>query len=961
MSEPLCLVSPLLGLNRAALAHLRALPGPLLLLGVWGPRGTGKSFLLDQLAGRGTGFGPTPGLWLRWLPHPTRPGTMLVLLDSEGLQEQSEGGEGVSSGLFCLSVLLCTVFVFNSRGAEEPQRELDRLSGCLEGLLRRVRVLEDCPQENSFLLSSVLPEFVWCLRDAAPDCLWDELLRATGHDMGTLLSSSDESEDSPGRSIQRLFPSQKAFCFRPPTLDESERELFPSEKTHPVFQKQLGAFKDYVLSREPRAGVSGEVLCSRLQRFVGALSRDQPILLSETFQSWGAAAPGSTWEEEAEERFLAAEPPRAAPVVEEIPRGSEAHIWGAQEEEWPEEEREGNRWRDPGPGEAVEELDFQPPLGPRAASPAPLPVAMEAPICLIENGPRQPLRINAEALRILQRIHQPVVVVAIVGLYRTGKSYLMNRLAGRGAGGFSLGATVQANTKGIWMWCLPHPLRADQALVLLDTEGLGDVEKSNTENDSWIFALSVLLSSTFVYNSMGTINHYALEQMHFVTELSRHIKTKASDRESHDLASAFPAFIWAVRDFTLQLCLEDGTPITEDQYLERALERRAEAPESQDLPKRCIRELFPSRKCFVFDRPALRQDLQCLEELPESQLSQEFLEQAHRFCRHVQESARAKTVQGGRLVTGTLLASLAESYVGAIRRKEVPCIENAVLALAQLENAAAVHEALQRYEEMEELMRPMLPMEDVAGLLVAHGCCEEEALRVFMGRAFRDEGQRFQRQLADHLQEKLGELCRRNEGASLDRCQAVLMELYQEVEDKVMHGRYLKRGGYQRFLSDRQSVVERYHQVEDKGLMAAKALQDFLASKEEAAQSILQADQTLTEKEKELEAEKVRAEAAQREAQLQREMQERAEQMAREKERSFEEHKKQLMAKVEQERRALLAEQERLLQQRLQEQRRLQEEGFHREVSRLQGEIQGLRHQIQERRSSGGGGICTVS
>uniref|UniRef100_A0A803T2Q6 GB1/RHD3-type G domain-containing protein n=1 Tax=Anolis carolinensis TaxID=28377 RepID=A0A803T2Q6_ANOCA len=515
MSEPLCLVSPLLGLNRAALAHLRALPGPLLLLGVWGPRGTGKSFLLDQLAGRGTGFGPTPGLWLRWLPHPTRPGTMLVLLDSEGLQEQSEGGEGVSSGLFCLSVLLCTVFVFNSRGAEEPQRELDRLSGCLEGLLRRVRVLEDCPQENSFLLSSVLPEFVWCLRDAAPDCLWDELLRATGHDMGTLLSSSDESEDSPGRSIQRLFPSQKAFCFRPPTLDESERELFPSEKTHPVFQKQLGAFKDYVLSREPRAGVSGEVLCSRLQRFVGALSRDQPILLSETFQSWGAAAPGSTWEEEAEERFLAAEPPRAAPVVEEIPRGSEAHIWGAQEEEWPEEEREGNRWRDPGPGEAVEELDFQPPLGPRAASPAPLPVAMEAPICLIENGPRQPLRINAEALRILQRIHQPVVVVAIVGLYRTGKSYLMNRLAGRGAGGFSLGATVQANTKGIWMWCLPHPLRADQALVLLDTEGLGDVEKSNTENDSWIFALSVLLSSTFVYNSMGTINHYALEQMQY--------------------------------------------------------------------------------------------------------------------------------------------------------------------------------------------------------------------------------------------------------------------------------------------------------------------------------------------------------------------------------------------------------------------------------------------------------------
>nr|XP_060616755.1 guanylate-binding protein 1-like [Anolis sagrei ordinatus] len=958
MSEPLCLVSPLLGLNPTALARLRALPGPLLLLGVWGPPGTGKSFLLDQLAGHGTGFGPTPGLWLRWLPHPTRPGTTLVLLDSEGLQEQSEagGGEDPSSGLFCLSVLLCTVFVFNSRGAEEPQQELDRLSGCLEGLLRRVRILEDCPQENISLLSSVLPDFVWCLRDAGPDHLWDELLQATGHDMDTLLSSSDYSEESPGHRIQMLFPSQKAFCFRLPDLDKSEKDLFPPEQIHPVFQKQMGDFRDYVLSREPKAGISGEVLCSRLQRFVGALSRDRAILLNETFQSWEAEAPESCWEEEAEERFLAPEVPREVPVEEEVPRGSEAHIWGAQEEEWREEEGEGNRWRDPCPGQATEELDVQPPLVPRAAFPA-----MEAPMCLIENSPGQPLRINAQALGILQRIHLPVVVVAIVGLCRTGKSYLMNRLAGRGTRGFSLGATVQANTKGIWMWCLPHPLRADQALVLLDTEGLGDVEKSNTENDSWIFALSVLLSSTFVYNSMGTINHYALEQMHFVTELSRHIKMKASDRESHDLASAFPAFVWTVRDFTLQLCLEDGTPITEDQYLERALERRAEAPESQDLPKRCIRELFLSRKCFVFDRPALRQDLQRLEDLPESQLSQEFLEQAHRFCRHIQENARAKAVQGGRLVNGTLLASLAESYVGAIRNKEVPCIENAVLALAQLENVAAVREAVQRYDEMEELMRPMLPTEDVASLLVAHSCCEEEALRVFMGRAFRDEGQHFQKQLADQLQGKLGELCRRNEGASLDRCQAILMELYQEVEDNVVRGHYLQPGGYQRFLSDRQSVVEWFHQAEDKGLMAAKALQDFLASKEETAQSILQADQTLQEKEKELEVEKARAEAAQREAQLQREMQERAEQMAREKERSFEEHKKQLMAKMEQERRTLLAEQERLLHQRLQEQTRLQQEGFHREVSRMQGEIQGLRHQIQDLRScSGGGGICTI-
>ena len=56
-----------------------------------------------------------------------------------------------------------------------------------------------------------------------------------------------------------------------------------------------------------------------------------------------------------------------------------------------------------------------------------------APICLVENH-NEHLSVNHEAIEILEKISQPVVVVAIVGLYRTGKSYLMNRLAGQNHG-----------------------------------------------------------------------------------------------------------------------------------------------------------------------------------------------------------------------------------------------------------------------------------------------------------------------------------------------------------------------------------------------------------------------------------------------------------------------------------------------------------------------------------------------
>ncbi|XP_038167924.1 guanylate-binding protein 7-like [Arvicola amphibius] len=57
-------------------------------------------------------------------------------------------------------------------------------------------------------------------------------------------------------------------------------------------------------------------------------------------------------------------------------------------------------------------------------------VHMPGPVCLIETVKGQ-LVANQEALRILSAIEQPVVMVAIVGFYCTGKSYLMNMLAGK--------------------------------------------------------------------------------------------------------------------------------------------------------------------------------------------------------------------------------------------------------------------------------------------------------------------------------------------------------------------------------------------------------------------------------------------------------------------------------------------------------------------------------------------------
>uniref|UniRef100_A0A673XRC4 GB1/RHD3-type G domain-containing protein n=1 Tax=Salmo trutta TaxID=8032 RepID=A0A673XRC4_SALTR len=61
-------------------------------------------------------------------------------------------------------------------------------------------------------------------------------------------------------------------------------------------------------------------------------------------------------------------------------------------------------------------------------------VPMKEPVCLIENDSDGKLRVVRSALDILDQIDQHVVVVSVVGLYRTGKSYLMNKLAGERKG-----------------------------------------------------------------------------------------------------------------------------------------------------------------------------------------------------------------------------------------------------------------------------------------------------------------------------------------------------------------------------------------------------------------------------------------------------------------------------------------------------------------------------------------------
>jgi hypothetical protein len=233
-----------------------------------------------------------------------------------------------------------------------------------------------------------------------------------------------------------------------------------------------------------------------------------------------------------------------------------------------------------------------------------------------------------EGARLLSAIKGPVSVIAVAGLYRTGKSFLLNNLVKnkqqpkqtksgveQKATGFEVGDTTRSCTRGINVWVPPdHSMQPHgSTLVLMDTEGMASMDQDETY-DALIFSLGLLLSSTFVLNSMGVIDEAAIDRLFLVSELTKHVcvnttgvsedgNTKGlNDEQEQDeaerevsspsqhiyvlhrslcflpflqLAGYFPPLLWLLRDFVVKMVDEDGKTQSSDEYLEHALQPRA--------------------------------------------------------------------------------------------------------------------------------------------------------------------------------------------------------------------------------------------------------------------------------------------------------------------------------------------------------------------------------------------------
>jgi hypothetical protein len=322
--------------------------------------------------------------------------------------------------------------------------------------------------------------------------------------------------------------------------------------------------------------------------------------------------------------------------------------------------------------------------------------------------------VDDEALAIIAKVQQPICVVMIAGMARTGKSFLLSQLSDS-PGVFEVGHRTQSCTQGIWMLNQPVSVTLESGqqcdAFFMDCEGLGAIDK-HSEHDTRLFAMAALLCSCLVFNSHGTLDESSLSQLGLIANLTKHIRMRSDidqdEEQDMDWSGVFPSFRWVLRDFMLNLVDEYGDELSPNAYMEKALQP-IPGFDSETLGRNRIRSavttFFQDRECLTLVRPLDDEaGLQRLHELSLDEMRPQFVEELAEVKRQLIGGLSPKKVQG-QVVTGSLWTELVRNYVDAVNTGAVPCVADAWEVAAAAQCRHATDGALARYHETMARLR----------------------------------------------------------------------------------------------------------------------------------------------------------------------------------------------------------------------------------------------------------------
>lgn len=323
-----------------------------------------------------------------------------------------------------------------------------------------------------------------------------------------------------------------------------------------------------------------------------------------------------------------------------------------------------------------------------------MPFISDKPIPFIElhstTSGKEEWRITNRAMQVLESIEDEVSVVGIVGKYRTGKSYIMNRLFNVKKGGFDLGHPVKGHTRGIWLWGTKS---GHSTMLALDTEGLYDTE-NDSDRDIQLFSLSILLTTVLIINFSGALDTGIIDQLGLVTRLTEMLH---SDSDGDDFNTFFPNLIFLARDFNLKIPDDCGD---EQGYLKSALkESKGISSKTRELNaiRSIIKEVFPRILLRTLITPVDNPEENLDKMMSDPYLvKSKFIQQVETVMDDIDRFRSIKSVNNIPL-TGRLYASIAQSYVNAMNNNEQMSIPNAFESVCRVEIEKAVDVGFDHY------------------------------------------------------------------------------------------------------------------------------------------------------------------------------------------------------------------------------------------------------------------------
>ncbi|KAJ8650432.1 hypothetical protein MRB53_003455 [Persea americana] len=387
------------------------------------------------------------------------------------------------------------------------------------------------------------------------------------------------------------------------------------------------------------------------------------------------------------------------------------------------------------------------------------------------------LRLAREGLEAIERITDPIAAVAVIGPYRSGKSFLLNQLLSLSCDeGFGVGHMRDTKTKGIWVWGTPLELVIDgvkTSVLYLDTEGFESIGKSNVYDDR-IFALATVLSSVLVYNLPETIREADISRLSFAVELAEEFYGRV---KGQDVAFEPAKLVWLIqRDFlqgkSVQEMVTDALQRVPNYDGDKNIEQVNQIRESLAI-------MGDNSTAFSLPQPHLQRTKLC--DMKDEDLDPIYVKRREQLKGLVASIIRPKIVQGKSL-NGKEFVSFLEQILEALNKGEIPSTGSLVEVL----NKAILERCLKLYNErMDGLVLPLSePM-----LQQAHEESREAAMKVFDAQHFgRHHAKQSISQLDERILKVYNNFLLANEYQSSKLCE----ELYSRCEDKMDQLQVLK-------------------------------------------------------------------------------------------------------------------------------------------------------------------------